>query len=103
MTCLRFTFRSAKSFLHQGYQFFLSFVSRLDVVNKLSKLNVTIIGEEESLPSLAEKINELGVMPGRDGGQPGVGGCYECGQCGLQKLSQRRSVVRKGSAGGFRG
>ena len=103
MTCLQFTLRSAKSFLHQGYQFFLSFVSRLDVVNKLSKLNVTIIGEEESLPSLAEKINELRVVPGRDGGQSGVGGGYECRQCGLQKLSQGRSVIRQRSAGGFRG
>ena len=103
MTCLQFTFRSAKSFLHQGYQLFLSFVSRLDVVNKLGKLNVTIVGEEESLPSFAEKINELRVVPGGDGGQSGVGGCHECGQSGLQKLSQGRSVIREGSAGGFRG
>ena len=56
---------SAKSFLHQGYQLFLSFVGGLDVVNKPSKLDVAVIGEKESLPRLAEKINELSVVPWR--------------------------------------
>ena len=65
MTSSQLALGSAESLLHQGDQFLLPFVGRLDVVNKLSKLDVAVIGEEESLPCLAQKIDELSVVPGR--------------------------------------
>ena len=81
--CRQFPLSSAESLLDQGYQLLLSFVGWFDVVNKLSKLDVAVIGEKESLPCLAEKIDELSVVPWRYWCQSGVCGGHEGCQRGL--------------------
>lgn len=57
---------SAKALSHQQHQLLLAFVDLFEVVNELGKLQVAILGQQEGLSSLAQKLNELSVVARAD-------------------------------------
>lgn len=60
---------SAKALSHQQHQLLLAFVDLFEVVDELGKLQVAILGQQEGLPSLAQKLNELSIVARADVGQ----------------------------------
>jgi len=82
-----------KSLFDEGDELLLALVGRLDVVDELGELDVSVGREQEGLPGLGEKVDELCIVSWGDGGQPGVRGRHEGRQRRLQQLSQRRPVV----------
>lgn len=57
---------SAKALSYQQHQLLLAFVDLFEVVDELGKLQVAILGQQEGLPSLAQKLNELSIVPRAD-------------------------------------
>lgn len=57
---------SAEALSHQQHQLLLAFVDLFEVVDELGKLQVTILGQQEGLPSLAQKLNELSIVARAD-------------------------------------
>lgn len=60
---------SAKALSNQQHQLLLAFVDLFEVVDELGELQVAILGQQEGLPSLTQKFNELSVVARADVGQ----------------------------------
>lgn len=86
-----------KSLFDEGDELLLALVGRLDVVDELGELDVSVGREQEGLPGLGEEVDELCIVSRGNRGKPGVGGRHEGGQGTLQQLAQRRSVVGQGA------
>ena len=64
---------SAEAFFHQGDQLLLPLVRRLDVVDQLGELDVTVRCQEKGFPRLCQELDELCIVARGDGCESRVG------------------------------
>lgn len=79
---------SAEALSHQQHQLLLAFVDLFEVVDELGKLKVAILRQQEGLPGLAQKLNELSIVARADMRQARVCGVNVGIDGGIQQLAQ---------------
>ena len=82
-----------KLFFDQADQFLLALVGHFHVLNQLGELDRPLGRQEKSVFGLGQKVDELGVVSGRDTAQLGVGRRHVGGDGGVQEVLERRPVV----------
>ena len=85
----------AESLLDEEHELLLALVGDFHVFDELSKLQRSVVGQEEGFARFGQEVDEVAVVARADVGQPRVRRVDVGGDGRVQQRLQRRLVVRK--------